>query len=223
MSTDLGDALRVVAVVPVKPLESAKSRLALPAEHRRALALAFALDTVAALAGTAYVVGVLVVTSDETVADRVRRLGARVAHDRGSGLGTAVRDGLRGASAWHPDAGVAVVPADLPCLTPADVGEVLHAAAADPGRGSFVPDRAGSGTTFVVHAAGLEVRTGYGPASADRHRALGLRPLDDAPRGARHDIDTVEDLLGACALGVGAQTRAAAGEVLGTRTPVGIR
>ena len=39
----------VTAVVPVKPLAMAKSRLALPVEQRRALALAFALDTVAAL------------------------------------------------------------------------------------------------------------------------------------------------------------------------------
>ncbi|WP_207083281.1 2-phospho-L-lactate guanylyltransferase [Nocardioides sp. S5] len=216
--------LPVAAVVPVKPLALAKSRLALPAGHRRALALAFALDTVAALAGTPAVAGVLVVTSDAEVARRVRRLGARVAADRGAGLDAAVRDGARVASSWLPGTGVAVVPGDLPCLTVDDVGGVLRAVAAGSDRGAFVPDRAGTGTTFVVHAPGTEVRTRYGAASAARHRALGLRALDDAPWGARHDIDTVDDLSAGCDHGVGPRTRAAvtaAGGVLGPRTRVG--
>lgn len=213
----------MTAVVPVKPLALAKSRLALPAAHRRALALTFALDTVAALAGCPEVGGVLVVTCDAEVARRVRRLGAQVAPDRGAGMRPAVRDGARAASTWRPGSGIAVVPADLPCLTPADVSGVLREAAADPGRGVFVPDRAGTGTTFVVHAPGLAVRTRYGPASAARHRVLGLRAIDGAPRGARHDIDTVDDLRAACALGVGPHTRAAARGVLEIRTVVGAR
>lgn len=201
----------VTAVVPVKQLGLAKSRLALPAEHRRALALAFALDTVAALAGTSYVVGVLVVTSDETVAAHVARQGVRVADDRGTGLGPAVREGIRVASSWRPDSGVAVVPGDLPCLTPADVTAVLGGAGADTGgRGAFVPDRAGTGTTFVVQASGAPALTRYGPDSALRHRALGLCALDGAPAGARHDVDTLDDLRRALALGAGSHTRAAA-------------
>lgn len=202
----------VTAVVPVKPLVLAKSRLALPAEHRQALALAFALDTVAALADTAYVDGVLVVTSDEIVADRVTRLGARVTEERGTGLGPAVREGLRVASAWHPESGVAVVPGDLPCLTSRDVTDVLTAAlAADEGRGAFVPDRAGTGTTLVVQASGAPALTRYGPDSALRHRALGLCAIDGAPAGARHDVDTLDDLRSAVTLGAGPWTRAAAG------------
>ena len=124
-------------------------------------------------------------------------------------MGPAVRDGVREASVRHPGSGIAVVPADLPLLTPADVSAVFREAARDPGRGAFVPDRAGTGTTFVVHAAGLEVRTRYGPASAARHRMLGLRVIEDAPWGARHDIDTVDDLLHARELGPGPCTREA--------------
>lgn len=202
----------VTAVVPVKPLALAKSRLALPTEHRGLLALAFALDTIAALTETAYVAGVLVVTSDSTVRSRAEGLGARVTDDRGTGLGPAVREGLRVASGWHPSSGVAVVPGDLPCLTSRDVTSVLASAcAADEGRGAFVPDRAGSGTTFVVQASVAPALTRYGPDSAVRHRALGLCALDDAPTGARHDVDTLEDLRRALALGAGPRTRAAAG------------
>lgn len=220
------DDAGMTVVVPVKPLALAKSRLALPAAHRRTLALAFALDTVAALAGCPEVGGVLVVTSDAEVARRVRRLGAQVAPDRGAGMRPAVRDGVGAARTWRPGSGIAVAPADLPCLTPADVAEVLGEAATDPGHGAFVPDRSGTGTTFVVHGPGLAVRTRYGPASAARHRALGLRPVEDAPWGARHDIDTVDDLLRACVLGAGPSTRAAvarAGDVLDPRTAAGVR
>lgn len=197
----------VTAVVPVKPLASAKSRLALPAEHRQALALAFALDTVAALVGTAYVAAVLVVTSDRSVADRVGRLGAHVTDDHGAGLGPAVREGLRLASSRHPEHAVAVVPADLPCLSATDVSEVLAAAGVENRSGAYVPDRAGTGTTFVVRAPGRSLVPCYGPDSAARHRALGLRPLDGAPAGARHDVDTLADLRDALARGVGAHTR----------------
>ncbi|PKH42226.1 2-phospho-L-lactate guanylyltransferase [Nocardioides alpinus] len=210
----------VTAVVPVKPLGLAKTRLAVPAGHRQALALAFALDTIAALTETSYVVGVLVVTSDETVADRVARQGVRVTADRGTGLGPAVREGIRVATSWHPDNGVAVVPGDLPCLSSQDVTDVLDEAAADPsGRGVYVPDRAGTGTTFVVQASGLAALTRYGPDSAARHRALGLRALDGAPPGARHDVDTLADLREAMALGAGSRTRAVVAE-LGLEVPV---
>ncbi|MCW2736603.1 2-phospho-L-lactate guanylyltransferase [Nocardioides sp.] len=199
----------VTAVVPVKPLALAKSRLALPPDQRQALALAFALDTVVALAATSYVVGVLVVTSDRTVADRVARLGARVTDDRGTGIGPAVREGIRVAGSWHRDSGVAVAPADLPCLSPSDVTDVLVGAGTG-GRGAFVPDLAGTGTTFVVQECGLPAVTRYGPDSAARHRALGLRALDGAPAGARHDVDTLADLRAALARGAGPHTRAAA-------------
>lgn len=210
----------VTAVVPVKPLAMAKTRLALPAAHRQALALAFALDTIAALTETAYVVGVLVVTSDETVADRVGRLGVRVADDRVTGLGPAVREGIRVATAWHPDSGVAVVPGDLPCLSSRDVTDVLVEAAAHPsGPGSFVPDRAGTGTTLVVQALGLPALTRYGPDSAARHRALGLRALVNAPAGARHDVDTLADLRAAVSKGIGSHTRGAV-EAVGLEVPV---
>jgi 2-phospho-L-lactate/phosphoenolpyruvate guanylyltransferase len=210
----------VTTVVPVKPLGLAKSRLALPAAHRQALALAFALDTVAALTETAYVVGVLVVTSDETVADRVARLGVRVTDDRGTGLGPAVREGIRVATSWHPDSGVAVVPGDLPCLSSRDVIAVVSDAGAERGGpGAFVPDRAGTGTTILVQGSGLPALTRYGPDSAARHRALGLRPLDGAPAGARHDVDTLADLRAAVALGAGTETRAVVA-ALGLEVPV---
>ena len=68
----------VTAVVPVKRLAAAKPRLALPPAHRRARALAFAGDTVTALAASPLVAGVVVVTSDPLVTWHLRRLPVRL-------------------------------------------------------------------------------------------------------------------------------------------------
>lgn len=192
----------VAVVVPVKRLAFAKSRLGVEPAVRRDLALGFALDTVAALAGCPDVGGVLVVTSDPLVARCVRRRRVRVVAEEGVGLAVAVGTGLAAARREGAER-VAVVPGDLPCLTPSDVGAVL-AAAAD--AGAYVPDRDGAGTTFVVGAPGVEPPTCYGPGSAGLHLARGLRPLADAPVRARHDVDTLDDLVAALALGTGEAT-----------------
>jgi len=77
--------------VPVKVLSLAKSRLALSAEQRRALALAFALDTVAALFGSPLVAAVVVVTADPDVKRGMRNHPVRLTDEDGAGLQTAVR------------------------------------------------------------------------------------------------------------------------------------
>lgn len=201
---------RATAVVPVKRLDLAKSRLALADEHRRDLALAFALDTVAALAASTRVAAVVVVTGDAVVAQQVEALGARVVPDRGRDLVASVRTGTRAARQADPHAWVVVVPGDLPCLRAADVDRVVDAAAAlAPRTGAFVADRAGTGTTIVLQAPGGATATAYGPASAAGHRGLALTSLDDVPAAVRLDVDTVEDLRDAVRHGVGPATAAA--------------
>lgn len=201
-----GEAHRVTAVVPVKRLASAKSRLAVPENDRQALALAFAVDTISSLLDSALVVDVLVVASDPPAVRRLQSLGVRVVADPGTGLGGAIAGGIRAATTWRPGTGTAVVPADLPCLRATDVTQVVSQALAT--QGAFVPDRSGAGTTLVIHPAGCHARTRYGPASAAAHRAIGLQALHDAPVRARHDVDTLDDLEAAASLGAGAETLA---------------
>lgn len=196
----------MTAVVPVKPLRAAKTRLALPTVQRRSLALAFALDTIAALQASARIGEVLVVTADPDVVRRLRPLGVVLVPESGTGLRAAVADGVEAATATRPDAGVVVVPADLPCLRPEDVTRVLTSGAGP--AGAFVPDLPGTGTTMLIHPPGRVVPTCYGPGSAAGHRALGLRRLTDAPIGARRDVDTAADLRAAEALGTGPETAA---------------
>lgn len=195
---------QVTVVVPIKPLVFAKSRVALPAEHRQALALAFALDTISALSVSPLVAGVLVVTSDRILACRLRQHPVRVIPDEGAGLGLAVHGGLRVATSWKPTTGVAVVPADLPCLRADDVTWAIAAAlTAD---GAFVPDRSTTGTTLLIYPPGRRAVACYGPGSAAKHRSLDLLPLYGAPDRARHDVDTLEDLRVARRLGLGPET-----------------
>jgi 2-phospho-L-lactate/phosphoenolpyruvate guanylyltransferase len=91
---------------------------------------------------------------------------------------------------------VAIVNADLPCVTPHELVALVAAAPAL----VAAPD----GTTNALALADArEFRPLYGPGSAER---FGLRRLD--LRGLREDVDTPEDLL-RLAPDVGSHTRGA--------------
>ncbi|MER8187472.1 2-phospho-L-lactate guanylyltransferase [Kitasatospora sp. NPDC094015] len=201
-------------VLPVKPLELAKSRLAPFAGARRPeLALAFALDTVTAALACPPVARLLVVTGDALVAERVRALGALVVADepvgRRGGLNPALAHGAARALQHAPRAPVATLSADLPALRPAELALVLAAVPA--GRRAFLADTPGTGTTLLACPPGLPLGPAFGPGSRDRHAARGARelPLAGVP-SVRRDVDTAADLLEALALGVGAHTAAVA-------------
>lgn len=201
-------ALRFAVLVPVKPLDRAKSRMrALPDARREALAAAFALDTVEAALAAGSADRVLVVTDDTDVADRVRALGAEVVPD---GVGGDLNGSLTQAAAearrrW-PALQPVVVCADLPGLSSADLEEVLREVTV---AGAVVPDARGDGTT-VYTAPWDRFAPAFGAGSFARHLAQGARPLP-APDGARLDVDEPEDLARAVAAGVGRHTRAALG------------
>lgn len=195
----------VVAVMPVKPLDLAKSRLGFAAGYRRQLVLSFAADTLQALATCPEVVGVVIVTADPDVTALARAVPATVVADRGDGLDASIAAALPAAVRARPDAGVLICPADLPCLRAGDVSDVLRMAA---GGAAFVPDRSGRGTTMIIQPPGAPLRTSYGPDSAARHVALGLTALTGAPSRARHDVDTIADLRHAVRLGIGAHSAA---------------
>lgn len=116
-------------VVPVKRLAAAKSRLrgAVDGVPHETLALALALDTVAAVLACTEVREALVVTSDTRAGAALRRIGARVVPDGPApGLNAAL---TRGASLAAPG-WVAALTADLPALRPAELAAALRAAAA---------------------------------------------------------------------------------------------
>ncbi|GAC1442660.1 MAG: 2-phospho-L-lactate guanylyltransferase [Mycobacteriales bacterium] len=192
-------------VVPVKRLVRAKTRLSSYGDAaRQDLALAFALDVVAAAYAAGCVEQVLVVTDDPRAAEALSAVGARVVGDLpDAGLNPAIE---HGASLLPGGLGVATVSADLPALRSTDIDAALGAVPVG-GRG-FVVDSAGSGTTLLAAAPGVWLAPAYGIASRSVHLVSGAVELP-AAAGLRLDVDTAADLQAALRLGVGAATAAA--------------
>ncbi|MFF8954449.1 2-phospho-L-lactate guanylyltransferase [Streptomyces sp. NPDC014894] len=202
-------------VVPLKPLVLAKSRLAPAADGvlRPRLALAFALDTVAAALASPAVRDVAVVTDDHVAGAELAALGARIVPDTpAAGLNAALVHGALAVRRSRPGAAVAALNADLPALRPLELARVLAHAAGFPR--AFLTDAAGVGTTLLCARGGSELRPGFGGPSRRRHSASGAVEIAlDGVDSVRQDVDTAADLAAARALGVGAHTarRLAAG------------
>lgn len=201
---------RHAVVVPVKPPAFAKSRLqALPDEQRRALATAFARDTVAAAAATPSVGLVVVVTDDFRLAAEFARDGCVVIPDAVSDdLNATLRQAAAEAARRRPDLLPVALCADLPALVPEDLATAL-AEVRDDGA-TFTRDVAGEGTTmYGAPAAQFEPR--FGPGSAAAHLAAGAREVTAEVPTLRQDVDDVGDLGRALLLGVGRHTAAVSG------------
>jgi 2-phospho-L-lactate guanylyltransferase len=196
-------------VVPVKPPTHGKSRLqGLSDEHRRALATAFARDTVAAATTTPGVELVVVVTDDFRLAAEFAEDGCLVLPDGVSGdLNGTLRQAVAEVARRRPDLLPVALCADLPALSPDD----LAAALAQLGDGpAFARDAGGEGTTMYAAPAG-RFDPHFGPGSAAAHVAAGAREMSGALPTLRQDVDEVGDLGRALVLGVGRHTAAVSG------------
>jgi 2-phospho-L-lactate guanylyltransferase len=206
-----GSGARWSLVVPVKAPARAKTRLApFAGAHRPRLALAFALDTVAAALACPSVAQLLVVCADPGTGAALAALGALVVADEpGGGLNAALSHGAEQARRLRPDAPLAALSADLPALRAAELARVL--AAVRPGERAFLADAPGVGTTLLACSPGRGLLPAFGGASRLRHATGGARELApaDVP-SVRRDVDTGADLAEALALGVGPRTLAAA-------------
>lgn len=200
-------SLEWVAVVPVKALATAKSRLDPgPALRRRDLATAFAADTVAALQAVQAVRAVAVVGSDDHLATTLAGFGVVLLDEPvPASLNRAAQRGIDWAAAHHPDAGIVVVPADLPALRPSDVAEMLRLASAHPR--TVLGDGENRGTTMLSGLPGSPPRPRFGTDSLAAHRTDGAVVIDGAGLSrASRDVDTHLHLAEVRRLGVGAAT-----------------
>ncbi|WP_228002949.1 2-phospho-L-lactate guanylyltransferase [Nocardia australiensis] len=208
----------VHAVIAVKNLDTAKSRLAdrLRPEHRARLVLAMLADTVTAAVAVPQIASVTVVTPDPTVTNLAHTLGTTVHPEpyRGrvdpaapDGLNTALTSAATALRERHGPIELLALQADLPALRPEELSDML--ATAPLGRRSVVVDHAGSGTAALFvrdTTAPLDPR--FGPDSARRHIASGAVDLTGIWPGLRLDVDTAADLSCAVTLGAGDSTRA---------------
>ena len=205
-------------IVPVKPWLLAKSRLV--TTRRTALAQAFALDTLDLLGSTPDVGRVVVVSAEPRLAGEARRRGFGLVVDRPllsqRGLDAAADLGRRWALRESPGDRIVILPADLPCLTPAGLYDVLRSL--EHHDEAFVRDLDGDGTTLVSAAEPRQLRSAYGQGSAARHAAQGCTEVLEVPLAARRDVDTLDDLAQAFTMGLPShgRTRALVGPTSAT-------
>jgi 2-phospho-L-lactate guanylyltransferase len=208
MAPDPQTPLAWSLVIPVKLLAQAKTRLTgLAAERRSRLVLAMAADTVAAAQQADSVAKVLVVTNDALVRDAVGRLGAVVLADApAAGLNEALGHGAAYARERWPVRGLCGLAGDLPALRSAELAAALDVAA-DLGV-AFVPDADGTGTALYAAAPGAAFEPRFGPDSRRQHLNSGAAEIADGDlAGLRRDVDTLDDLRAAAAIGLGPRTR----------------
>jgi 2-phospho-L-lactate/phosphoenolpyruvate guanylyltransferase len=201
------------AVVPVKDLQGAKQRLAdvLSANERQELFAAMLEDVLCALAASADLAGILVVTRDPLGQHLAARYGARVlveeenrGHTAASSLGarTLTREGA---------GSMVQVPADLPLLTPDHIQALLRVHGKAPAV-TLSPARDERGTNAVVCSPPDLLPLRFGDDSFFPHvrcaRSLGLEPQIVRCPALALDIDTPDDL--AAFLAAPSSTRALA-------------
>jgi 2-phospho-L-lactate guanylyltransferase len=208
------------ALVPLRGLEDAKTRLGaeLDPEERLELVVAMATRTLAATRDARGIAGTVLVTADPAAADLATRFGARTLVQRLPGLNAALRE-ARAVAVNLGATAILVLPIDLPAISPGVLENVL-ADAADLGATDAastggvrdrplvlaVPDRHGGGTNALLVSPPAAIEPAFGEGSFAAHRAAA------AGAGAafrRHegpltlDVDTGADLLVAEAGGVG--------------------
>jgi 2-phospho-L-lactate guanylyltransferase len=196
-----GSAMRqVVAVIPVKRLAEAKSRLSclLSPDQRRRLVLGCLRREIDLLSRVAGIEEVVVVTPDPEVRRiaeemKVRVLSEPVAFGHNAALDFAARS--LGA---HAGGDMMILPADLPLLSLSAIEDLLALRPAGEPAIAIAPDRLCSGTNALVCPLPATLPFCFGPGSFHKHvqaaEERGLRPrvLETAPLAL--DIDTPEDL-----------------------------
>lgn len=186
------------AVLPVKNLPLAKSRLgeALEADERRELALAMACDVAAALAACPQVEVIVLVSSEPDIGPLAKSVGALLVDDGGGepGQSMAVAAGIARAQAQGAQR-VICVPGDCPALDPDELTELLDGARTEV---VIVPDRHGSGTNGLVLTPPGAIEPAFGPGSRERHEMLarqaGVSFAIAEPPSLTLDVDTGADL-----------------------------
>jgi 2-phospho-L-lactate guanylyltransferase len=211
------------ALVPLRGLEDAKTRLGaeLDPEERLELVVAMANRTLAATRDAGGITGTVLVTADPAAAELATRYGARTLVQRLPGLNAALRE-ARGVAMSLGATAILVLPIDLPAISPGALEDLLaDAAGAVAGPPSLagsigsdrplvlaVPDRHGGGTNALLVSPPAAIDPAFGDASFQTHASAA------AAAGAafrRHDgpltldVDTGADLLVAEAGGVGVE------------------
>ncbi|MEP7290040.1 MAG: 2-phospho-L-lactate guanylyltransferase [Chloroflexota bacterium] len=187
------------AIIPVKPFNRAKSRLAkaLTPEQRQTLAEKMFRHSIEVLTSVPKIAGVMVISRDTKALGIARDYQVQTVQEAGTPeLNAALLRGSQAAMSQGAD-GVLVLPADLPLVNVTDIEQILHL-----GRFNasvvLVPDRNTDGTNaLLVNPPGF-IPFSFGEGSFRRHTQLAeeanarIKVYRSETMGL--DIDTPDDL-----------------------------
>ena len=192
---------RIAAIIPVAPLEAAKSRLggALDAEERQDLAERLLSRTVATALDVEGLADVLVVSPDREVLARAATLGARTLRQRTRGLNDGLREARDDVVAGGAKA-IVILPIDLPFVSVEAIGAVLQTIvpAGQSPAVVLVTDRHGTGTNVLALRPPSVIEFHFGPDSRRAHgdaaKVAGATYVE-VDGALTFDLDTPADLV----------------------------
>ena len=191
--------MTIWAIVPVKPLRRAKSRLSpvLSDEERAELSQRMLLRTLEVLSNVPRVEHTLVVSRDPKALALARDHDARTVMERGTPELNRALIRATVVAKGYGVSGVLILPADLPLISEEDVDRLISKAT-DPPVVVVAPDRHGTGTNALLSAPPGLIEYDFGPESLDRHKMradkAGARLEVCQLRSIELDVDNPEDL-----------------------------
>lgn len=190
--------MNVFAMVPVKKLDKAKSRLSslLTKNERRHLCLRMLGDVLRAIGLTRGLHQTVVVSTDPRVLQTAKNLNKLAFMESKPGLNQAVSEAIGWCIQKGADS-VLILPADIPLVTPMDIGDILSLGE----RAAVVlsPSRNGEGTNALLLTPPNVIPPCYGPDSFQKHikealkRGIKIQTLKSMRIAL--DIDTIQDLI----------------------------
>ncbi len=191
--------MRIHALIPVKHLHAAKSRLTPPfsIDERAALTIDMLMRVLAVCRASRRFARITVVSPDETVLMIAEEMGAAPLRQESVGLNPALEEGRADALARGAEA-ILVLHADLPRLTADEIGAMIDLLPAPPAS-VLAPDERGTGTNALLLAPPDALPFRFGAGSLALHRAAaetrGVPYAIARAPGIAGDLDTPDDVL----------------------------
>jgi 2-phospho-L-lactate/phosphoenolpyruvate guanylyltransferase len=188
--------MKTFAMIPVKGLHNAKTRLAsvLSPQERGDLVGEMLAHVLGALRASGAIDSIAVVSQQQGELDLPPFVS--VIQQTEQGLNNLLEQGRAWAEAGSADA-LLVLFADLPLLAPQDIAAMVHEGE-NTGTIVVAPDRHGSGTNALLSHPVELAQFAFGPSSFEAHVALaksvGAQVRVYHSAGTELDIDTLDDL-----------------------------
>jgi 2-phospho-L-lactate guanylyltransferase len=188
--------MKTFAIIPIKSLQNAKTRLAsvLSPAERADLARDMLLHVVDTLIGSSAIERIAIISQEPAELDLPPSV--TVLPQTLPGLNNLLEQGREWATSNGAEALLTIF-ADLPLLTTGDISRIVELGV-QPGTVVLGPDRHNCGTNALLSHPPELARFAFGPSSLDAHLALAQAAgatvhLFNAP-GLALDIDTLDDL-----------------------------